>query len=770
MITRRGLAAVGSLMTGAAAATAAGQTRNGAPASPDSDLVFARLHGAELPAHVSSITTTGDTEVGVGAASFSTRSTGSPFARTFAAADRRRFEMLPGQDGWSVTAYGARDDGDPVANHRAIQALIDHALWLERNGFGTQQIVIDPGQYPVSRALEILVHDAATGEFDNVSLSITSPARGYVSGRATEIRNLRSDQPTLIIAKARSVKISNLSLRGANAAYQPTLYELAGGPGWSNRGGMRSSQWSPACGIVIDPFGSAPPPDGGYPDLKRYYTSADASSSNVIIENVEAQGFPAGIVVSPSTDTQVGDSVTIRDSNLSYNTYPVVTCQSQNRAVHVQNCRISACHVAICTDVFGNQNGSFPHCSGLNVTFAKYLLSGAGGIGSGALQDCAVESTFALGAWAGGFALDIRSCHIKLMPPLGLYPPFPNGSPAGHMGNVDWHLFADGPVNFFGGYFGFYSNAPIPLSLIGGGVINFHGTVIDAPVISPNPGRVHYDHTPLRYLSGGAGYSIADAYFEDERQLASVDARMPGGALVHVTGGDGRIYRNLTGVDTTVLEDQVAISVGGDGTASFPIRTAGKYMVDEWLCTTMRYGVEHTDGAMIGARGVMLGQVASVSASRVTLRCVPRSLPSGTYSVAVQSLRSFRRRSLGLASVGSETLTGVVPADHGFAVGDRLQPTPAIPAGAYVKAVGAGTLTLSQKAAAVGVTQIRTADMELVRAPVTAEPTRGVTFAGDYFENIRPTVTAQGAVLRGWMSITDGNPGRMAPQYSRTSP
>jgi hypothetical protein len=551
---------------------------------------------------------------------------------------------------------------------------------------------------------------------------------------------------------------------GANTPYLPTLYELAGDASWSNKAGMRASQWSPACGIVIDPFGSAPPPDGGYPGMTRYYTSGEASSSNIIIENVEAQCFPAGIVVSPSTDTQLGDSITIRDCNLTYNTYPVTTCQSQNRAVHVQNCRIGGCYVAVSTDVFGNQEGSFPHCSGLNVTYAKYLVSGSGGIGSGAIQDCAVESTFALGAWTGVFALDVRSCHIKLVPPLGLYPPFPNGSPNGHMANVDWHLFAEGPVNFFGGYFGFYAGAPIPLCLVGGGLVNFHGTVVDGPVVSATPGTVHYNNAPMRYVSGGNAYGIRDAFFELESVLAGSDSRMPRGALVHSTSGDGRIWRNLTGADAILLEGAAALRAAGDGTASFATATPGKYKVGEWLCTPARYPVTLTGGQTLGARGVLLGEVASVSGGRVVLRCVPRGVASGTYPVAVQSLPPFRRRSIGMARAGGDTLTGVVPADHGFRVGDRLQPTEKVPNGTWIKAVGKGTLQLSQAATADGLTQVKTADMQLVSASADEAPATGVTFVGDYFENSAPSISSDNRLIRGWLATTDGNPGVMAPQ------
>jgi hypothetical protein len=381
-----------------------------------------------------------------------------------------------------------------------------------------------------------------------------------------------------------------------------------------------------------------------------------------------------------------------------------------------------------------------------------------------------VESTFALGSWRGGFALDVRSCHIKLIPPICLYPPFPNGSPTGHTPNVDWHLFAEGPVNIFGGYLGFYSNVPVPLSLVGGGLVNFHGSVLDCPAVSTTPGRVHYDNTPMRYLGGGAGYGVSNAFFELEGILAGVDALMTNDATVHSTSGDGRAYRNLTGVDITALDARAAIRAPGDGTATFTTRTPGAYRVGEWLCTTMPFAVSATDGAMIAARGGLLGQVDSVTASRVTLRCAPRNLVSGAYSVTVQSLRPFRRRCLGTAAKGGDTLTGVVPADHGFRAGDRLQPTAAIPNGAYVTAVGPGTITLSLAAVGAGVTQVRTADMQLVSAPVAAAPAKGVTYVGDYFENSAPALEPDGRLLRGWLAITDGNPGVIAPQYVSTKP
>ena len=241
---------------------------------------------------------------------------------------------------------------------------------------------------------------------------------------------------------------------------------------------------------------------------------------------------------------------------------------------------------------------------------------------------------------------------------------------------------------------------------------------------------------------------------------------MPPGALVHATGAGGRIYRNRTGIEPIVL-DVAALEVVGDGRATFATRNSGRYQVDEWLSTTSRYAVALPTGEMLGARGVLLGQVASVSAGRVTLRCVPGSLKSGTYVVGVQALPPFRRRSIGVAAAGGDALTGVVPPDHGFRVGDRLLPTAQIAEGTWVKAVGPGRLQLSQPVIGAGVTRIRTADLQLISATATEAPKTGVTFVGDYVENSRPAPGPDGRIVRGWLATTDGAPGAMAPQSSR---
>jgi len=87
MFTRRALAAFAGLTTGAAGLAAAAQTRPAPPPSFDGARCYDQLEGAVIAPDVDTLRTAGDSVVGIGAATFSTRLTRSPFARRFTAAD-----------------------------------------------------------------------------------------------------------------------------------------------------------------------------------------------------------------------------------------------------------------------------------------------------------------------------------------------------------------------------------------------------------------------------------------------------------------------------------------------------------------------------------------------------------------------------------------------------------------------------------------------------------------------------------------------------------
>ena len=772
MFTRRSLAALAGLTAGAAGLEAAAQTRPALPVSRQSPRLYSELEGAGIARDIDTVRTAGDTVVGLGAATFSTRLTRSPFARRFTAADGRVFEMQADLDGWALAAFGmlpnkAEDRAQSARNREAHQRAVDHAIWLSMAGQGTQRLVFTPGQYHVDGVIKVFRHNPEDGSFWYVSLEIAAPARGYVTPEKTLIRNTNTGQPCYAVQSSRNVRFSGFSILGHPDNWvTPSFPELVGDPArWANRARMRDTRWSPACAIVVDPFGSRIVDGDAYPGLEGYYTYNERGSSATVIENMECQGFPVGVLLSPSFDTQNNDSVMIRDCDLSYNTVPVAVCQSQNRAVRIENCRIGACHVMIDTVSYGAGNGAFPIARDLNVSHCKYLINAASGVGRGKLVNCDVETTWSIGQWSGGgFPLDIEGCQIKLLPPHILYPPHGAQQP-----NIDFHLATGAPVNVVGGYVGFYSNVPVPLSIMGGGKVRFDGAAIDAPVVAESAGAIYYEGASLRYLDAGNLHG-AQAVFVAPTEAAlavEVQAMMPpGGRAICGSGEATTIYRSHTGVSVLFL-DRAQITARGDGTASFPVSAPGKYMEGEWLSTTSPWTVSLPDGTRQEVRNIVIGQVASVGPSRVTLRCVPGGLGSGVHDIVVQSLRPFRRRCIATGARGDRVLRAAAPADHGFKAGDRLLASSVIAEGTYVTAVDrrGGAITISQPALASGITRVRTAELHLEEASASEVPTRGVTYAGDFIRNHAPR-DVDGKVVTGWLAISDGNPGQMAAQYA----
>jgi hypothetical protein len=728
------------------------------------------LNPPVIASDVDYIRSSGDTIPGIGAAYFSTTTTGSPYARTFTAADSRVFEMLPEQDGWSLAAFGMlpnaeTDTAQSAINRAAHQQAVDNAIWLSMAGKGTHRLMFTPGIYHIDEAIRVFKHQS-DDSFWFVSIEISAPARGYVGNERTVIRNTNDDQPCYAVQSARSVKFSNFSIQGANANANPSYAQLVGDPStWANLAGMRDTTWSPACAIVVDPFGSTIEGGDAYPGLEEFYTYNLRGSSATIIENMECKGFPVGILLSPSTNTQNNDSVMIRDCDISYNKTGLAVCQSQNRAVRLENCRMHAAHIMIDTETYGNGNGAFPLANNLNVTFCKYLINASGGVSRAKLSNSDVESTYSIGAWRGAFPLDIEGCQMKLIPPNALTAP---QQPA-----IDYHLHATAPVNFIGGYVGFYSNVGVPLGIAGGGRINFKGCAIDTPPMLRDPELVTYEGVSLRYLNGGARYGADRQFVASTDTLLSVqvDAKMPvdGTAAFHALG-----YTRFRNVASPIIDlaPPVTITATGDGLATFTPPTPGKFNVGEWLSSWDPFdGLMPDETTPVELRFVPIGKVRSIVGSTVTLEAVPIGFTTGTYTPYVQYLPSFRPRCYGTATLGSNVLTGVTPTYHGFQPGDRLLASEGVPYGAYVTAVdnGAGTITISLNATASGVSRIRTGDLTLDDAPRSAAPGSGtVTYVGDYFRNTGASVDGNDMVLRGWIATSIVNPGTLEPQYVST--
>ena len=178
-----------------------------------------------------------------------------------------------------------------------------------------------------------------------------------------------NDRPAISICAARDMQFKGFQVLGGNAAPATAVSGGSGGApdpvlaDWITAG-CSNGQYSPYCGIAIDPY-TGSKPAGGY--------SNDAygrgSSSGVFFEDVCAQGFVVGLMASPSSN-QDGSFISFRDGELAYNTYGYSGGSTQSDSPNFYNTWIEGAWCSVTTNTHGQQQGKSPNWSGGGVTGA----------------------------------------------------------------------------------------------------------------------------------------------------------------------------------------------------------------------------------------------------------------------------------------------------------------------------------------------------------------------------------------------------------------
>jgi hypothetical protein len=642
----------------------------------------------------------------------------------------------------SVVNYGAVGDG--VADDTAaIQAAID-ASWAAASSGGSYRVHLPPGIYKISDSLRLFQNNGTT--FDFTSFSFGGDARGYLANKKTLIKPTFKDKPAIIVQAARGTKLSFFSIDGlANNMSLPSYANLlddAESPWW-NTGEARDQTYSPYCGIAIDPFGGSADTDNQYPGLD-YYNKGNQGSTEVFIEEVECQGFIVGICINPSEDTQLGDSITLRHCNLSYNRVACSVGQSQNRGVVLENCHVKSAQIAVDTTLYGQGNGPFPNVIGGVWVWIKWLLSGNSGWGQGSITNLYAESMWSLGFWgenSGGFPLSFNECHMKFIQPT-----------EGGGSQSDTHLNAGGPVIFNGGYVGYYQNTYRRLSIFNAAKVTFNNTCLDGEPVVRSRELLQMENCTLRYSGGGLGYGIQTRVDGSDVAIAgNAYIPMQPGARVITAGMDEWIAGAW---DIVAGDNSLTITANGNGTGSFTSANPGRYSVGAYVAPLEPWTGAGPSGPLGHAYIYMpIGRVASIVGNTVNLIEMPSSFTTGSYTPYLWRLPTYKARSIGTTTNGSANITNVSPVGS-WNVGDRINGT-GIPVGATIIGKAGTTLTMNVNATASGTVAIWDADMRLARSYKSAAPTTGVWFRGDRVLNSAPSAGG----VEGWVCTATGAPG-----------
>lgn len=667
---------------------------------------------------------------------------------------------------WGAVGNNTADDT------AAIQGAIDYAIAQGQAGKGTFRVQLH-GRYKITDSLRLFAWNSTTHLFSFSSLVFEAVAPSYVNGQGNQILPTFKDRPALIVQKGRHIEINNIYTLGlASSGSNPSFAQLIndGVNPWWNTGNAQDIASAPYCGIAIDPFKNGVPGDGGYAGLSQYYTDSASGSSIVSITHCKIAGYIGGVSISTSQGTQLGDSISINHCNIDGNKASVIGGQDQNRGVSINDVHTVGCQVFVDCVRYGNSTGVLPVINGGIIDYCKWYLYANAGYGSGTVNNVYCEAIYSAGYWiAGGFTLTFKDCTFK----------FINGIDVGTPG-IDCHLFADGPVNIIGGFWGEYTNLESRMNVwtgnTAGARVVYNGVNMGR---EPNtyPLRSEFRDCALRYSTQGGALGLTDHLKNSLSVVGQYgSARAPLGCLVEE--GDTTSYfrwRNIADWQVITIEASVAVAVNiANGTATFDTANTDLTFVGDFLCTPTGWLPQNPGGG--SEPGLFqyggIGKVTNINGTTVTLGNVPIGLTSGNYQVAVNRLPIIHRRTIGTTTIGSKDITNVSDTT-GWAVNQRIFGLAGLPTGAKITGIVGSTITINRNCTANGVTSLFDARMIVDRGYASSIPIAGTWAKGDFIYNYGPTVDGNNMALVGWLVTVTGAFGTaslptIVPQYTST--
>ncbi len=264
-----------------------------------------------------------------------------------------------------------------------------------------------------------------------------SSGSSYASTRTLIDATAFGDRPAINIQGARNIVVSDLYVLGKNVmpvtvhqawtASPTTVKRPIDKDDWITAGCV-DSQHSPYAGIAIDAYFNAAPGDP-YPNDDYGRT---VSSSGVALNRVKVRGFVVGLMLAPWDGTdQDCASITVNDSELTYNTYGYSCGSGQSREIILNNTNILGSWCLITTVTHGNQIGNCPNINGGTLEYAWKIFEIGSANGNNAKVISGVH--FEGFDWLGEFgATDSGSseptvfvgCHLSFPNVFGNHEPY----------------------------------------------------------------------------------------------------------------------------------------------------------------------------------------------------------------------------------------------------------------------------------------------------------------------------------------------------------
>ena len=627
----------------------------------------------------------------------------------------------------SVLDFGAVGDGT-TDDTAAIQAAINSCITNQKKLF------IPVGTYKISSPLIIgkwsgTAWSSASLEIQGEKFTFSAQQTNLLSANIVPTFN---NTFAIGIQNGRAVKISDLYILGKNDM-SATIYTGANMMTNSNWviNSCRDSRYSPYAGIVIDPFGTSVPADGGYPGLSSYYVASAAGSSSLEFSGVTISGFVTGIVLCPNGITQNCSEINFNNCFIEFNKVGMAMGQSQSRNINWYGGASGPSLYNFDGNSYGAQTGYAPAISGCNMV-GKYLFNVTSRYGnSSPITGVHAENFSSIGFNGTGNAgsrqpLTFVGCSFN-------FTDFGVGS------QPDYHLLSYSDVKFVGCFFEndtftysspFRFHCQYPTKIVFDSCATQASSQGELSIAPAGLGNGYSFATPVLFrdctLQEGTsrGPSVGESVLSLDvvsQWYTYMDRNvMPVGAKIKWTqlGGSGDVsFSGGFDTDYRVALGAQSVTTGANNSATFNVADGTIVRTGDLIYTQTAFNTEGPAGTVtLSTSWMSIGMVTNVATNTVTIYGCPQNFISGTYTLFEQWWPRLHQATTGDTST-SVTIVNVTNPTS-WAIGNKILGS-GIPIGTYITNIVGTTITLS-KATTTTVVGTRLYDANIYKLTGTA--------------------------------------------------
>lgn len=625
---------------------------------------------------------------------------------------------------WNILYWGADNTGAPGSDsspaiNKAIQFLL-------KNPNAQNRLYFPRGQYNLSSSIAIYKWSGTAYQQTTITIEGEVNEMTGISFVTFKDNTALNNDPTLWYQQGRSIKIKYINFEGNFTTPESfTRLDVVRNTlsAWTQVG-IRDTQYSPKCGINIDPFSVTVPSDGGYPGWNSFYRGVNAAgSSQCEIIGCRFSNYPVGMAVSINGYTQNAEMINVDSCSFAFNKVAYAVGQDQTKENLFNNCRIwERIHTIIDCTNYGAGIGCPPYVNGMNVAAGDYAIYQIINMEEGRhgfyAHQIFAESLFKIGVlkpmdFVPNHSSTFSECDFHFIAP--------------DYGVPSADFLIQGKASFFGCSFKIIGNITNYRPKLSNRQCNvsFYGGTIQIPLQSvPQTTAPTYNlvedganFTDCSVIGYPTNSNFNKKYHTNQIGLLQ---GVPIGTTTVGWADNANVRHefryNQNSSDNLIALESAVVTVNNDGSGSVTLSAGSIALlrVNDYLVSdkTAAYSIIQnptygTPGSAFIDVNPVLGKITAIVGTTVTLSGVGVNVPVGTTAsipVYVNYIRFINNPISCTITNGSPTLTAVeyCPTTLGTISppADMRIEHPAFPVGTYVVSVntGAGTITLSQNA------------------------------------------------------------------------